>query len=748
MPMATEINLPVYDTQQREDYDFGLPEALRLAMENSNVVRVETGGSVFAARETFYDVQAREAEVAAELATFDTQLQAGFASNMFQSPPDAFFGPGLAEPLQRDELTLNFGWTRRTALGGRTSALFNPDPGYLFLPGDASGSFNPRHIGELEFSITQPLLRGAGLAVNLAPVEIRQISTEQSVWEFKRATLSSVASVITAYWELYAAQIAVEAIEQILPLLDEIVRIQSEAFKAEWVTRTEVAKAEAQRFGFRRQYQELQSDRLAAELRLRNLIGLPPQDGRNLLAATAPLTKHVDIDLLDALQAAIDNQPDLLRRRLDIRIRTIEEMLARNGRRLQLDVFALARRNGIGESIDDALNQMLTEDFTDWQLGVNVSVPIHRRQANAEIRATQLRLARETELLQQAVFSIRHDLQDTQRSIEFAYRQYEESSKSLRSADDWVQGAKLRYENPDVANESSNVIVQNLNEYLNSLRFRTAVATERAELVAEYNAELVRLEEIKGTLLDYFGIEFLGDPSRHATCLPSVTFEPTAPDTDQPPPAEDGARSLRAVDPLEIWQGYEQRDQLSGNVWQYDAQRLPPPTPSARRQPPRQPELQRSEQLWPVPGQREPVWPELEPTQESRPSAQQLWQPAIGGSQGYDAAGRSLFVHRQVSQEASRHYLGNVRANNVEPEPQSRNIWIGTQDSRVLPGNHWGSSIDPTKVWTTPVTALTAATSLASTTPMAPASIMTAATSARPAQRTDFWGIAPETAPP
>ena len=430
------------------DHPFHLIEAIGLALQNSPVVRVQAGTSVAASDVTFFDIQAREAEIIEELAAFDTTFESSVGNNRFKNPPDSFFGPGLAQPSERDEWYLNFGWRKKLVWGGTTSASFNPNPNYLFIPDQPPGSFSPRHVAEWEFSVVQPLLRGAGRTFNLAPLEISQLSADQSAWDFKDEVMTSVREIVAAYWDLYAAGVALDAIELIIPLVEEIVRIQREAHKAEWVTITEVAKAEAQMYEFRRERETRRSEVLAAELRLRDLIGLPPEDGMKLIPITKPLEQHIAFSPQAVMLDALDNQPDLARRRIDIQVRSVEKEVALNGQKLQLDAIAVSRRNGVGESVDDAVRQMLTADFYDWELGLKLTVPLGRRQAAAAVRASEQLLAKEKVLFDQQILTTRHDLQDNLRSIEFAYRQYSEATQQLAAAERWVEGRQAALSKP------------------------------------------------------------------------------------------------------------------------------------------------------------------------------------------------------------------------------------------------------------------------------------------------------------
>ena len=59
--------------------------------------------------------------------------------------------------------------------------------------------------GGLSLSLTQPLLRGRGKAVNLARVRIARNSEEAAEHQLRIQTMSSLAEVIKAYWDLVGA---------------------------------------------------------------------------------------------------------------------------------------------------------------------------------------------------------------------------------------------------------------------------------------------------------------------------------------------------------------------------------------------------------------------------------------------------------------------------------------------------------------------------------------------------------------
>ena len=75
-------------------------------------------------------------------------------------------------------------------------------------------------------------------------------------------------------------------------MFEEIVRLQEAAFTTEWVIEADVAKAYAQLHRAQEERLAISSDVAAVELRLRNLIGAPPADGRNLMTQDPPLPQN------------------------------------------------------------------------------------------------------------------------------------------------------------------------------------------------------------------------------------------------------------------------------------------------------------------------------------------------------------------------------------------------------------------------------------------------------------------------
>lgn len=507
-PPVPRINATL-DGNQPWPMTFG--EALNISMRNSSVVRTLNGGTVSAAG-TSFDPAVNAAQAKAALAIFDPVFQTSVYANWISQPSGEIFGPGIPEQVRRNEAGVLASLTKPLQTGGNVRVAYNPPDAFVYFPNGTPGFINPINNANTEFSVTQSLLRGFGTAFNRAPIRIAQIQTDQSTWDLKAAVMGSVRSVTQAYWELQAAYVSLKAIEDVLPLIEEVLRVEQANFEAQRSIRADVVKAQAQLYQYRQQRLAAKSNILARELALRNLLGLEPADGRNIVPAAEPTRAPIKVDPTATMQIATTNRPDLIRQRLNIRIRELQLMMANNGMKPQLDVNALYRMNGLGNTVESAWKQMVTNEFNDWQVAAVFSMPLGRRMAKANARGATIQLEREQALLRQAMHQAAYQLSDVLRQLEYLQQQYIEADARVRNAEEWLQGSRIRYQNPPPGIEGQNWLLQALNDYLMALRFKADAAVDAATLLAAYNTQLARLEEATGTLLATNDIQLANDP--------------------------------------------------------------------------------------------------------------------------------------------------------------------------------------------------------------------------------------------
>jgi outer membrane protein TolC len=482
-----------------QERPLSLEEAIRISLSNSGVVRVLSGSDVTATAATPYDPHIADARLRAAMAVFDPVLTSAVYSNWIDQPPDSVFGPGLAEPTSRDEAGLTGAVSKPWLSGGETRIGYNPPLGYLYIPNPSSGSLNPLYTSNLEFVARQPLLKGAGFGVNKAPIRIAQIRRDQSALETRQAVMASVRSVTEAYWELFAARNAAQVLNEVVPLLQRVAEIEHERMAAQRSVRADVAKAHSELHAVRLQLVELRGAVVQRELRLRNLLGLPPTDGCQIIPTSQPMQAPVGFDPAASIATAQENRPDLLRQQLAVRTRENELVVAKNAGLPQLDAAALYRWNGVGNALDDSLSQMFGTQYQDWQTSMTLSMPLGRRAGAAGIRAATLQLARERAMMQQALHAASHQITSLIQEAAYAHELFSEADARWQANTVWLEGSRIRYENPPPSGDDW--LLAATNDYLLAVRSQADAARSAQSYLSRYNALLARINEARGTIL-------------------------------------------------------------------------------------------------------------------------------------------------------------------------------------------------------------------------------------------------------
>lgn len=490
-----------------------LRNAIEISMMRSDVALALDAGGVQISGATVYDPAIMQATSNIAATLFDPQVTTGYLGSRINEPSGTFFGPGIPQYVRRDEGNFTGSLTKMWATGATTTVGYLPPLGYLFLPNGAINQYNPIYTSDLVVQAQQPLLRGAGFEVNLAPIRIAQLKAEQSCWDFKQAMLAHVRSVETAYWDLQASLVALEAMEFVLPLMSEIVRVEGHRAEHGLSIGADVARASMQFDLLQQQRFQARNDVVGKELRLRNMMSLDLSDGNRLVPTDTPQRSLEITDHTSAVAAAIENRPDLVRQRLGVRIRELEYSVARNGLRPQLDLQALYRSNGVGQGLDTALQQMMGFHYSDVTLGVTFSIPIGNRAAKSALNAAELQLMRDRIVMQQSIQNVGFALADLIRDAETILAQYDLSARRVRNSEEWIRTARVRYSNPPPAEDANpNWLLLAMYDYQNALRMHVDATTDACQLLARYNVQLARIDEVQGTLLQNRGVELDQDP--------------------------------------------------------------------------------------------------------------------------------------------------------------------------------------------------------------------------------------------
>lgn len=480
--------------------NLSLDEAIRTALASSEVVRVLNGVAASSSGRTIYDAAIQSSAVDEAHAAFDPTVTANTNFNRSDRPSNS---DGTAIIGNRGDVrALSLNASKQTVTGGSFNLGLTPtrfrqaqDP-FLF---QNPAFLNPRTSSLTEMSYTQPLLRGRGRAVNLAPIVLARIETERSYFQLKSSVQNLVRGVVEGYWGIVFARTDVWARRQQEKQSKEALDLAEARLRAGLANSGDVGQARLAYHNFRGSLITAESNLLQREAALRNVMGFPPYDPEQLVPITPPQSERVDPDWRELLELAQERRPDLIELKLILEADEQRLLQANNQALPQVDAVALYRWNGLEGTVPSGAR--LTSrpgQFNDWMLGVNFSVPLGLRQSRASLRRQELVISRDLANLDQGVHAAAHTLAGNMRNLALYYEQYKAFHESRAAAEVNLERQYAEYRN-------GRTILLNLLQAINS--WGDAVSAE-AQALLQYNTELANLEQQTGTILETHGVRF------------------------------------------------------------------------------------------------------------------------------------------------------------------------------------------------------------------------------------------------
>jgi outer membrane protein TolC len=510
------------------DWLLTLDDAVRISLENTNVVRVLTGTTVTTSGQTIYDAAITNTTIDQQQANFDPVLKdqaqtgytntpngtanftlASFVTGIPSNPPTLI----VSQPY--DQIQNTFGVTKNNVLGGQLGLNFVEQfqTFYQFNrainPFAANYPLSPEQTSSVQLSYTQPFLQGAGFQVNMAPIVIARLNTQVSFFQYKDSVQEMVRSVADAYWQLvqnrtnaWARKIQVDQSEEAYKIENRRLKIGSAG-----TDKGTEAQAKSTYLQFKANLVAAEAAVLASEGTLRNLIGLPPSDGRRLVPISMPTSKRYQAEWDELVRLAERRRPDIIELKLIIAAEQQRLIQAENQALPQLNGIAQYQWNGLSGTMPNNVGESsFPGEFTSWTLGVNFSVPLSLRQARAMVRQERLIIEKDRANLAQGLHAAVHEIAATIRNLDSTYEQYLAFKDARAAADINVRAQNEKF-------KAGKTIYLNVLQALND--WGNAVTSEASSLLT-YNTTLAILERQTGTILDSRGLVFLEERFRAA----------------------------------------------------------------------------------------------------------------------------------------------------------------------------------------------------------------------------------------
>ncbi|QIE56045.1 TolC family protein [Pikeienuella piscinae] len=397
--------------------------------------------------------------------------------------------------LEEDEFGIEVGLRQPLITGGevRLSQRFGgrDSNSEFFVPDDQAES-------EIRLELRQPLLEGAGVTVNSAPIQLAQLERDRSGAELQRQIDTQMLEALRTYWALYSERSRVLQRQRLIADLGGIsARLSSRAgFNAlpgeTAQARAALRKAEAALIRARAGVDNSEA-RLAALLSDGSLY----RRDIEIIPAQPVMVEFIDAPLDDVSILALENRPEVKVVALELRGAEIRTEVARNRLLPDLDLFASASSAGLqGDyDFDRAFGKQFGQTGIDAAVGVRFEIPIGNTTDKARYDRRRVEARQLTSRLRNVSDSVLLETQVAVREVRTSYEEMRAREAELSAINSELSA--LRSLAVNGAEGGSAFLATLISSYEDR-----ANAGERPMLSAvSYTPALYTLENVAGTML-------------------------------------------------------------------------------------------------------------------------------------------------------------------------------------------------------------------------------------------------------
>jgi hypothetical protein len=218
----------------------------------------------------------------------------------------------------------------------------------------------------------------------------------------------------------------------------------------------------------------------------------------------------ISFDWQQATAESADRRAELRRQKWQIRRQELELIASKNFLLPRLDAVGRYRWRGFGDDLigsdrgvvpgtdvaDNAYANLTGGDYQEWQMGVELSVPLGYRRGHAAVRNAELTLARARAILRDQQREVVHELADAVAEMDRAYTVSQTSYNRLIASREQLGAVQAAYEAEKATFDS----------FLDAQRRLAEAETNYFRSLAVYAVATKNVHFVKGTLLEFDGV--------------------------------------------------------------------------------------------------------------------------------------------------------------------------------------------------------------------------------------------------
>jgi outer membrane protein len=444
---------------------------------------------------------------------FDPTLSGQLLGQRSNTPQTSTLNTNSTD-LTSNSFTGNFGYLQGFGPGTQIAAGYQNqyvDTNYF------RNLFNPYSQATLGVTVTQPLLRGFGSELNRRFIHIAKNSEKISDYVFQQQVISTVSGLIRLYDDLVSLNADLKVKQETLATAQRLLEDNKNKVDQGTLAPIEATRAEAQVASARQDLINSEGYVRQQELILKTVLarnwGDDPlvHDARIIPTDTLSLEPLPTQAPAEIVAQALTNRPEYQAAKLQLTNSEISLKGTKNELLPEIDVVGTYQAGGlaggynpgsaagtayagVGGNYGTVLDQILKGTYPTYSVGINLTLPIRNRVAQADMARDELQVRQTQVRLKQLENQIRAEVEDALIALQRTRAAYEAATQTTKLQQ---QSLEIEQEKFDVG-LSTNFLVIQYQSYLAQAR-----STEVAALDAYAKAKVQYERSVGSTLSDH-----------------------------------------------------------------------------------------------------------------------------------------------------------------------------------------------------------------------------------------------------
>jgi outer membrane protein len=480
--------------------------------------------------------------------------------------------PGTS--LVQNTGTVNFAYNQAFQWGTNLSVGFNNTRA---TTNSFFNSLSPALNSNFRATITQPLLQGFGFAPNTRFIRIAKNNRELTDVAFRLQIIDSVDQIENIYWDLVYAYENARVQNESLAFAQKTLSDTKKQVEIGSLAPIETVRAQSTVAQDQQLVTAAQTNLQLEQLLMKNALTRTLKDPMLATADVIPTStmeipaQEPVVPAEDLINDALRHRPELVESRIDLNSRELSNKAVRSALLPTLNLFAYYGGAGVGGAQNPAnlcsnltpdlqefgcagtaagqvpiaattsyggtLNQLVNSTAPDKGVGLQLSIPLRNRAA----QAVQIRSELEYRQAQMRLQQIENQVGIEIRNAQYTVQQNRASVDSAQAAVDLARQSLDAEQKKYQFGTSTTTLV---------LQYESQLATAESTLVnatVAYEKSRIELDRATGALLDHDGISIDDAARGQVAHLPSVPY--IAPRKDMPSVAQPLPQAAPAQQP-------------------------------------------------------------------------------------------------------------------------------------------------------------------------------------------------------